>query len=72
MYKTEKIEFIEALVETCKQEILGKVSEMPEEWDGHELRLFVRDCFEKVVWKGTTSRARVRAYNNAVMTKGLM
>lgn len=46
----ERKEFIDGLCENVKAEMLYKAKQMPDTWDGHELRQYIRDKFAGVVW----------------------
>lgn len=43
MTTDEKQRFIEAILEGMKKSILAKVEDMPETWDGTELRRYITD-----------------------------
>lgn len=47
MNKQEKKEFIENLIEDVKTEILTKINQIPEDWNGVELRMYIADKFIK-------------------------
>jgi hypothetical protein len=38
MNAKEKAEFIRNLTNSIRDELIGKTGQMPEEWDGHEIR----------------------------------
>lgn len=44
MNANEKREFIAALCNRIRDELIAKVPKMPEEWDGHELRALLEDA----------------------------
>lgn len=71
MDKAEKITFINSLMDGLKQDILDKVDRMPEEWDGWEIRQYIKDKTSEVIWAGTESRARYCKYYNEVLLRGL-
>lgn len=67
----EKIVFINTLISNVKRDIMSKVEDMPEEWDGHELRRYIADKFDDAnLWKRMSMQRR-RAYNNTVIVKNL-
>lgn len=44
MNAKEKREFIKSLCNRIRDDLVAKVPEMPEEWDGHELRALLEDA----------------------------
>lgn len=70
MNATEKRKFIRSLTAAVRDDLLGKVKYMPEEWDGHELRQLLG---EKFVSETTSSMKgkRLRDYDEIVATKNL-
>ena len=71
MTKAEQAEFINDLIDNCRESILSRLDDIPEDWDGAELRLFVRDKFAEVVW-GDYSRGQMAKYRRQVRSKALM
>lgn len=76
MTKREKTKFIRDLIAAVQKDIVKKVGEMPEEWDGHELRRYVADKFEEssmtIKRKGDPEmRRRRRRYENEVLVRNL-
>jgi hypothetical protein len=71
MTTAERERFINELVQSVKSEILSKVENMPNSWDGIEIRQYISDRFSEVVFKGTMSRSRKREYNNTLYTTNL-
>jgi len=70
MTQQEKRRFINELMTTLKRDILAKVPDMPEQWDGHELRRYIADraidcCFIPMQGK------RAKEYKQAVITRNL-
>lgn len=65
-----KRKFVRELVQNVQADILAKVDQMPDDWDGHELRRYVADKFnESASWPthGKTPYARRRSsYRNTV------
>jgi hypothetical protein len=74
MNKIEKKEFVSTLMDRLKDEILDKIEDgsIPEEWDGHELRMLIRDKAAQVVWKGTASRTVIKNYNNNILVRNIL
>ena len=78
MTRNEKLKFIHDLTAEVLGYIIARVPEMPEEWDGIELRLYLADKFEEQVgplergWiKGYEKSARFRAYCHQRLIKNL-
>lgn len=46
MTKEEKVQFIKKLTDSIRDELVARVDEMPEEWDGHELRELLAAKFD--------------------------
>ena len=68
----QKLTFIHELIDNVKDEIITKVADMPEEWDGIELRWLVVEKFAMEVvarFKDKRSR-RYQDYRNFIITKG--
>ncbi len=60
MTKEEKIKFVNGIIDNVKEEILNKVDKMPENWDGIELRFYVKDCFSTIVWSDVANKRKKR------------
>lgn len=78
MNTADKQRFILELIENVQADILSKVSAMPEDWDGHELRRYIADRFEAsamtVGRKGPYGKPyarRHRDYKNEVIVRNL-
>ena len=71
MTAPEKRRFIRELVSRTREELLKKVSMVPEEWNGIELRTFVADVFKREDCRRIMSRARVHDYNNVMLVRNL-
>jgi len=74
----EQADFVSDLIANVTQEILSKIEEMPEHWDGHELRRFIADRFEDANMGALTradrpnrNRRRIAVYRKAVLTLNL-
>jgi len=74
MNKIEKKEFVSTLMNRLKDEILNKIEDgsIPEEWNGHELRMLIRDKAAQVVCKETVSRTVVKNYNNDILVRNIL
>lgn len=69
----EKLRFINDLTDNVKMDIIKKVADMPEEWDGIELRWYIAGKFSELPsYGGSYSRRskRYQDYRNFIMTKG--
>ncbi len=72
MTPEDKREFITSLCNSVRDELLGKVDKMPEEWNGIELRRLIAEKFSyeqanKRLW----NRKRVQDYNSAIYNENL-
>ena len=70
MTKQEKTNFINELVDGVKRIVLSKVEEMPESWDGHELRKYIKQTFAEVDFN-TLKGKRLKEYVNDVYVRNL-
>ena len=71
MKKKEKRFFIRQLSATIVKDALSKVEKMPENWDGHELRLYLADCFKAAVMSDCMKGKRLKDYRNTVLINNL-
>jgi hypothetical protein len=76
MTKKEKVQFIRELTASVTASIIDKVPQMPDEWDGIELRHYIADRFEAQAktygrGTGTAERRRYRNYKNTVLVANL-
>jgi hypothetical protein len=79
MTKEEKQQFIGDLIATVRASIVARVDEMPEEWDGLELRRYIADKFEEQVFEpfdvgsvwGYQRSKRFAAYRNEYIVRNL-
>ncbi len=69
----EKQAMVAALSNSIRDEVLEKLGKMPEDWDGHELRRFLFDKWEReVTGKMKDKRGRrYREYLNEVLVRNL-
>lgn len=68
----KKLTFISELIDNVKTDITKKVKDMPEEWDGLELRWYIAEKFEEVVFAGYHDKRskRYQDYRNFVIITG--
>ena len=69
----EKLRFINDLTDNVKMDIIKKVKDMPEDWDGVELRWYIAEMF-KIIVSPTAKheyKKRYREYRYFVFGKGL-
>lgn len=69
----DKLRVINELFEGVKDDVLRKVKDMPEEWDGIELRWYIAGKFSELPsYGGSYSRRskRYQDYRNFVITTG--
>lgn len=68
-----KRRFIRELIGNVQAEILARVADMPESWDGHELRRYIADRFEDadMTMHRKEFRRRRKDYRSAVLERNL-
>ncbi len=81
MNKAQKKQFIRDLIANVERDVLAKVEEMPEAWDGIEIREYITSKFADSTYLFTWSRSRkreglasvqrARNYNNDVIVLNL-
>lgn len=71
MTKTEQLNFIYALIDNVRADILARSSSFPEDWDGVELRQYIADKFTEVCFGSLMTKQRKREYNNTVLVNNL-
>jgi hypothetical protein len=71
MNATDKRIFINELTGCVVRNALHRVPDMPEEWDGHELRQYIVDCFKAEARPILLVGKRRRNYVNTVAVKNL-
>lgn len=69
MTKDEQRLFIETYMKTLRDVILDKIENMPEDWDGFELRQYTSDIAESQLFKMGTRRKR--RYKNTLTVRNL-
>ena len=72
MERQEQKRFIVEICNGMKKALLVKVHDIPENWDGFELRQWVKDFVECNYCYAKMSRYRKREYNNDVIVKNLL
>jgi len=67
-----KVKFICNLFDSCRDAILERVKDMPESWDGMELRQYIAEEFARQTYldKGKENKRRYRDYKNDTGTIG--
>ncbi len=78
MTKIQKRKFINDLVDCVRSGILDKIDQMPEAWDGIELRQYIADTFAMQCRSlsfrlpmSNADRMRKRDYENEVLVRNL-
>ena len=75
MTYTRKKAFISELVRNVKRGLIADVDRVPESWDGHELRRWIADRFERSAIMGDCMRdkrkSRRRDYENIIIVRNL-
>lgn len=73
MSKEEQKEFLTGIIKTVTDEMISKLDKIPENWEGGELRYWIRENFNSIVWSDRQDKraANYRNYINDVITKGL-
>lgn len=75
MTQTQKKEFVRELFHSVRSDIDMKLPRVPEEWDGHELRVWIAEYFERAARMsciaGDKRGSRRKAYDNAVIVDNL-
>jgi len=67
----EKRVFIGELIGTVSQKAFDAVKDMPEEWDGHELRQLLADYFRHQVLERVMTGRRLKDYQNDMLVRNL-
>ena len=69
----EKVSFIHELVDGVKMDILKEVKDMPEEWDGVELRWYIAEQYRDMILDPSfrhKPRTRYKRYRTTCFLKG--
>ena len=62
--------FIRELVNNVRNDILSKADQIPETWDGIELRVYIADKFANICI-GKMDRKRANEYRNTIYCSNL-
>lgn len=46
MNNQEKKQFVKSILSSLQEAVTKKINDMPEEWDGHEIRKFIADYYD--------------------------
>ena len=65
----EKRDFVQGLIETVETKIMDKTGKMPENWGATELRHYIKDSFNTIVWE--SFKRKQRNYNNDCLINNL-
>lgn len=78
MTDQEKIRFLRELTDNVVAEAIRRVPDMPDDWDGHELRRYLADKFDDAAMTvgrkgpfGKDYAKRTKAYRNTVLVSNL-
>lgn len=72
MNTNEKDAFVQSIIKDLQHEILKRISKMPEEWDGHEIRQFIADYYNENFIIGTALQGkRKKDYKNFCLVNNL-
>ena len=74
MTKKDQVRFISGLSDAVLSSMIDTINadQVPENWDGHELRMWLKDRFALVVLPGVLTRKQVRDYKNPCLTNNLL
>ncbi len=59
------------LIDRVKADILEAIPQMPEEWDGHEIRQYIAEVFTRNVFPSVMNGKRLKDYRNEVVVRNL-
>ena len=71
MKAEEKAHFVRDLIGSISKTIQMRLKDMPEEWDGIELRQYIADQFCDLGVGRPMQKGRHKAYKNTVITRNL-
>lgn len=71
MTHSDKEIFIRSLVDRVRDDMITKLSNIPEEWNGIELRTWIADRFKQEDCRNQMSSTQRRAYRNDILTRNL-
>jgi hypothetical protein len=65
MSKERQAEFVAELIDNIRDTLLARIDRVPENWDGHELRLWVSENFKELAVMGFAMKGtRLTEYRN--------
>jgi hypothetical protein len=70
MTKANQKVLIEDIIGSLRAAALRKADELPEDWDGHEIRRWIGDLYQGG-WVMKMTHAREKAYKNEVLVRNL-
>jgi hypothetical protein len=70
MDQADKKKFIANLCDSVRDELVAKVEDMPDNWDGHELRQLIASKFNREAFDLIRGK-RGRAFRNEILTRNL-
>jgi hypothetical protein len=68
-FQRDKRRFILHLISMVKNDVLRKIPEMPEEWEGFELRQYLADSFDRIRFR--MNEKRQADYDNEMQIRNL-
>ena len=71
MTKPEKKRFIVDICDGMKAYMLERIDQVPEDWDGHELRHWFADRASSLYAYSNLTKGRKREYNNTLLVRNL-
>lgn len=71
MTRHQRAQFITDLMDSMKSSLLNKAERMPDDWDGYELRQFLKDFVAENAIFRPMDRRRARAYRNECLVRNL-
>ncbi|MCK4384693.1 MAG: hypothetical protein KAW52_00375 [candidate division Zixibacteria bacterium] len=66
----EKCRFINELINNVQMEVVERVRDMPEDWDGRELRWYIAEKFNEAIFDRDKRGKRYQDYKNFIITTG--
>ena len=72
MTREEQSRFLSDILDVIERGLTEKLHQLPEEWDGIEIRQWVHDWVAGHINYRSPDRARLRRYRNEVLTRNLI
>lgn len=69
MTKDEQLRLVDELINNVRKDIVAHLKDIPETWDGIELREYIAEKFNRQ--KASMSLKRKREYNNYILVNNL-